>query len=110
MPPMKEVEQKSFVGVGGTIICVTKLLKKNEEPKYHDEPDVLVGLGLFPQPAHIVEQHLLVVPTRVDICNAAVLGERIDRSPILANGLGIKTTGFAVGKILFDRCRQRNPV
>jgi len=78
------------------------LLKKNEEPKYHDELDVFVGLGLFPPPAHIVEQHLLVVPTLVDICNAVVLGERIDRSPILANGLGIKTHGLNLMLILLD--------
>ncbi|MGC1107637.1 MAG: hypothetical protein WA876_13980, partial [Candidatus Acidiferrales bacterium] len=40
---------------------------------------------------------------------AAMLNERINRGPILADAPGIKTLGFAVGKIFFGCCCQRDP-
>jgi len=65
--------------------------------------------GLLPEPTHIVEQDLLVAPALVDICNAAMLDERINCSAIFADGLGIKTTGFAVGEILLGSCCECDP-
>src|SRR5258706_7245263 len=61
-------------------------------------------------PTHIVEQDLLVVPALVDIHNAAMLYKRINCCAIFADGLGIKTTGFAVGEIFQigrASCRER---
>ena len=62
--------------------------------------------ALFSHPAHIVQQDLLVISALVDIRHARMLDERINGSPIFADGLGIKTAGFAVGEILFgSRCQ-----
>ena len=64
------------------------------------------GDRLLPEPAHVVEQDLLVVPAFVEIGDSAMLNERINRSPILADVFGIKTSGFAIGKIFFGgRCQ-----
>jgi len=69
-----------------------------------------LGNGLLSEPAHIVKQDLLVVPALVNVRNATMLDKRINRSPILADGLGIKTTGFTIGEIFFGCRCQRDPV
>ncbi len=66
--------------------------------------------GLFPEPAHIVEQDLLVVFTFVNVGDAAMLDKRINRSPVLADALGIETSGFAVGKVFFSGNCKCDPV
>jgi hypothetical protein len=65
--------------------------------------------GLLPEPAHVLEQDLLVVRAFVEIGDPAMLQEGINRSPILADALGINTSGFAVGKIFFSGSCQRDP-
>jgi len=55
--------------------------------------------GLLPEPTHIVEQNLLVVPAIVDIRNATMLDERIHCSAIFADSLGIRATRFGVAKV-----------
>ena len=56
---------------------------------------------LLPEPAHVVQQDLLVVSALVDIRNATMLDKRINCSSIVADGLGIKTASFAVGEVFF---------
>jgi hypothetical protein len=65
--------------------------------------------GLFPEPAHIVEQDLLVVFTFVNVGDATMLDKRINRSPILADALGIKASGFAILKVFLGSRSQRDP-
>jgi len=52
---------------------------------------------------------LFVVPALVDIGRAAMLDERIDRSPIFVDALGIETTGFAIFKVFLGSGCQREP-
>ena len=93
----------------------TEFLEENAHvPDFVGEGTLWVAVlplrrGLLPEPTHIVEQDLLVAPALVDICNAAMLDERINCSAIFADGLGIKTTGFAVGEILLGSCCECDP-
>ena len=63
--------------------------------------------GLFPEPPHVVEQGRLAVPAFVHIGNATVADERIKRSPILADALGIKTHGLRNLKVFLGSSCHR---
>jgi hypothetical protein len=54
--------------------------------------------GLFPQPAHIIEQDLLIVPALVDIRNATMLDKRINCSSIVADVSGSRPRASQLAK------------